>query len=471
MTPPSRQSEARPGPGPTTDLGNARRFARQYHDTVRYVPEWETWLRWDGTRWAPDRCNRALELGCEIPRLVLAEAQATRAQDARTRLTKWALASESASRIQAALSLAKADRRLVVTPERLDAYPHLLNTRSGTVDLRTGEVHDHDPAELHTRCTGVGLERGDRWPSRFLAFLERILPQPDVRAFVQRAIGYSATASVAEQVMVIAYGPGANGKSTLHNVLQLVLGDYAHQAAPDLLLTKRHDTHPTEVAALRGRRLVVATETNEGRRLDSALVKRLTGGDPISARFMRQDFFEFVPSHKLWLACNHLPRVADHSPAMWRRIRLVPFTVSIPAEERVPDLDRQLVAEEGPAILAWIVEGALAWRDQGLDPPPDVMLATETYRQTEDHVEQALDDVTVTGDGAAWESSKEIIDAYTRWCADNAIPEHQRVTAKALTDRLTARGATPDRRKVSGRTVRGWRGICLANRIPGGDPW
>jgi putative DNA primase/helicase len=454
-----------------TDLGNARRFAEAYSHTLRYVPEWERWLVWDGVRWDPDRANRALELACEIPRLLLAEAQATKDQDDRRRITKWALASESASRIKAAGGLAKGDPRLVATPEQLDAHPDLLNTPSGTVDLRTGELRDHDPGELHTMCTGVGLD-GDSRPARWLAFLERILPEPDVRAFLQRAVGYSATASVAEQVFFVCNGPGANGKSTLLNVLRLVLGDYAHQAAPDLLMAKRHDSHPTEVAALRGRRLVVAAETSEGRRLDSALVKRLTGGDPISARFMRMDFFEFVPSHKLWLATNHLPRVADHSPAMWRRVRLVPFTVAIPPEERVGDLDRQLVSEEGPAILRWVVEGALAWRAQGLAPPADVALATEAYRQTEDHVEQALDDVTAKGDAVAWASSKELMDAYNRWCAENGVPEQHRVTTKALGDRLAARGATPDRRKVKGRTVRGWRGVVLTTGFfDGGDGW
>jgi putative DNA primase/helicase len=461
------------GSGPSlTDLGNARRFAEAYFHTLRYVPEWERWLVWDGVRWDPDRSNRALELACEIPRLLLAEAQATKDQDTRRRITKWALASESASRINAAVALAKGDRRLVVTPECLDAHPHLLNTLSGTVDLRTGQVHDHDAAALHTKCTGVGLTYY-RPARRWLAFLERILPEPDVRAFLQRAVGYSATASVAEQVLFLCHGPGANGKSTLFNVLRLVLGDYAHQAAPDLLLTKRHDTHPTEVAALRGRRLVVATETSEGRRLDSALVKRLTGGDPVSARFMRQDFFEFLPSHKLWLGCNHLPRVADHSPAMWRRIRLVPFDVSIPPEERVADLDCQLVEEEGPAILAWIVEGALAWREHGLAAPADVALATESYRQTEDHVEQALADVVTKSDDVAFETSKDLMEAYVGWCSDNGIPEQHRVTAKALGERLAARGATADRRKIDGKTVRGWRGVALIStpRIPGGDAW
>ncbi len=455
---------------PPTDLGNARRFVDRYSGELRYVPEWDRWLAWDGTRWAPDRSNRALELACEIPRLVLAEAVEAAGQ-ARTDLTRWALASEAASRITAALNLAKADRRVVVTPERLDAHPDLLNTPAGTVDLRTGEVHGHDPDQLHTKRTGVPLGRG-RPPRRWLAFLERVLPDPDVRAFVQRAAGYSATASVAEQVLVVCHGSGANGKSTLFNVLRAVLGDYAHQAAPDLLLAKRSDNHPTEVAALRGRRLVVATETSEGRRLDDALVKRLTGGDAVSARFMRQDFFEFTPTHKLWLACNQLPRVADHSLAMWRRIRLVPFAVSIPAGERVRDLDAQLVEEEGPEILEWVLEGALSWRRHGLAPPADVELATEAYRQAEDQVEQALDDVLEESSpwaASAWESSKALMDAYGEWCEANGVPERHRVSAKELGQRLSARGAVAERKTVAGKVTRGWRGVCLVGRLTGPD--
>ncbi len=456
---------------PPTDLGNARRFVDRYHGDLRYVPERDRWLAWDGTRWAPDRSNRHLGLACEIPRLVLGEAQgATPA--ARPELTRWALTSEAAARINAAVALAKADPRVVVTPERLDAHPDLLNTPGGTIDLRTGEVRRHDPDELHTKSTGVAVGCCGRPAPRWLAFLERILPEPDVRAFVQRALGYSATASVAEQVLFVCHGPGANGKSTLFNVVRSVLGDYAHQAAPDLLLAKHSDSHPTEVAELAARRFVVATETSEGRRLDDALVKRLTGGDPVSARLMRQDFFTFTPTHKLWLGCNHLPRVADPSAAMWRRIRLVPFAVSIPPEDREQDLDHHLVEEEGPEILRWLVDGCLLWRRHGLAPPGDVELATEAYRQGEDHVEQALNDVLADPASSpwaaeGWESSKALMDAYSEWCEGNSVPERQRISAKALGQRLEARGAMADRKKVAGKVTRGWRGVCLAGRLTG----
>lgn len=455
-----------------TDLGNACRLVDSCGDALRYVPASGQWLAWDRARWATNDLNQALTAARTVPRLVLAEAERAvsrarsagdagdaRAWEKRARdLTAWAQRSESHQHVRAALALAEADRRVLVRPGDLDGDPDVLCAANGVVDLRTGELREHRRQDLHTKVTAVEYQPGEA--PGFAGFLARILPDRDLRQFVQRAIGYSATGHVSGQCLFLAHGSGANGKTTLLNVVRAVLGDYGAEGAPDLLIAKRHEQHPTELAMLKGCRFVSTVESRPGRRLDDALVKRLTGGDSLTARFMRRDFFTFTPTHSLWLACNHLPRIADHSAAMWRRLRAVPFGVVVPEGERRPDLDSVLVAEEGPAILAWIVAGAGEWYRTGLQPPLEVQLATEAYRQAEDHLGRFLETGCVMSPDAAATSS-ELADAYAAWCRENGVDERDRVTTRDLAQRLQAEGCRPTKLRRGGKLVRSWRGIGM----------
>jgi len=260
------------------------------------------------------------------------------------------------------------------------------------------------------------------------------------------------TASVSEQKLVIAYGGGANGKSTLITTLLHLMGDYAKQAAPDLLLAKKGETHPTELADLLGCRFVAGIEVDEGRRMAESLVKQMTGGDRMKARYMRQDFFEFAPTHKLWLAVNHRPAVRGTDHAMWRRICLVPFTVTIPDDKKDKDLPAKLQAEL-PGILNWAIAGCLAWQDGGLQPPDDVKNATNSYRDEMDVLAHWLEDCCVIYPGAT-ATAGSLYTSYSEWCGkggEQALPQ------RTFGLRLAERGYE---QKKSG-SIRSWKGLGL----------
>jgi putative DNA primase/helicase len=282
------------------------------------------------------------------------------------------------------------------------------------------------------------------------AFIERILPDPEVRTFVQRAVGYSLTGSTAEQVLFVAHGDGANGKSTLLRVVGAILGDYATIAPHDLLIQTRHEPHPTGIATLHGARFASAVETEADARLAEAQVKQLTGGDPLTARRMREDWWTFLPTHKLWLAANHRPRITGEDHAIWRRIRLVPFTETIPPAEQDPNLPDKLAAEL-PGILAWAVEGCLDWQAHGLDAPPAVVAAIADYRLAEDWLHRFTEDRDLAfGEGSI--PTAALMDHYRSWCLDTG---ERAIGTKAFGAKLRSRGAEPFRTGQG----RYWRGI------------
>jgi putative DNA primase/helicase len=286
------------------------------------------------------------------------------------------------------------------------------------------------------------------------AFLDRIMAgnQKLIR-YLQKAAGYSLTGDVSEQAFFIPYGSGANGKSVFLTTLLAVLGDYGIQAPPDLLMVKQGERHPTELADLKGARLVVAIESEEGKRLAESLVKQLTGGDKIKARRMREDFWGFDATHKLWLATNHKPIIRGSDYAIWRRIRLIPFNVTIPPEEQ----DKQLPAklqQELPGILRWAVEGCLVWQREGLGEPPEVRAATESYRAEMDVIATFLNGCCIVNP-LAKAKVKDLYQAYVEWCKENnEYPLSQRV----LGTRLLERGF---KQRKGAKGQRFWLGIGL----------
>jgi putative DNA primase/helicase len=319
---------------------------------------------------------------------------------------------------------------------------------NGTIDLHTGELHPHKREDLITKLAPVEYDAEAVAPN-FEAFLEQVLPSEELRRFVQRAIGYSLTGDVSEQVLLFMYGAGANGKSTLINAVLSMLGDYGMQAAPELL-TAKQGTHPTELADLQGARLAASVEVEDGRRLAESLVKQLTGGDRIKARFMRQDFFEFEPTHKVILAANHKPTIRGTDHAIWRRIKLIPFEVTIPKAKQDPRLFAKLRGEL-PGILAWAVRGCLEWQRDGLGEPEEVRKATEAYRAEMDVLAAYIDERCWLGANAEAQA-KPLFDDYRSWCdANGERSESQRRFAT----RLAERGL--EKEKVGG--VVKWYGI------------
>jgi putative DNA primase/helicase len=296
--------------------------------------------------------------------------------------------------------LARSDRRLAATIDQWDADPWQLNTPQGVVDLTIGQARPHIPEDYFTKITAVG-PRGNC--PRFLSFLERITGgDSELVAYIQRVLGYGLTGLTREHALFFGYGTGANGKSVLLSTVAGVLGDY-HKAAPiETFTASNADRHPTDLASLRGARLVTATETEEGRRWAESRIKQLTGGDTVAARFMRQDFFEYRPQFKLIIAGNHKPSLRSVDEAIRRRFHLIPFAVTIPPEERDSDLADKLKAE-WPGILAWMIEGCVEWQAECLRPPAAVVEATDAYLTAEDAMAAWLDE-KCERDQNAWPS-------------------------------------------------------------------
>ncbi len=426
-----------------TDSGNAERLVEAYGDELRFCHAWAKWFCWDARRWHLDDSGHPMQLSKIVARRIRIEAMAATEPDLGEQLAKWTKASESRGKRQAMVELAKYEPGIAIQLDELDLDPWLLNCMNGTLDLRTGKLRAHDRADNLTKLVPHHYDPAAGCPL-WLAFLERILPNPEVRAFVQRAVGWSLTADVSAQVFFFCYGLGANGKSTFLNVLQKMLGtDFAIQAAPELLLARRERSHPTDQADLFRIRLAVCTEIGAGRSLDEVTVKQLTGGDKIRARRMREDFWEFSPTHHIWIAANHKPIVRGTDEAIWRRILLVPFEVTIPEAERDPKLLDSLAAEM-PGILAWAVGGCEQWLQQGgLHPPDAVLLATKEYQDEMDVVGGFVGECCKVHQGASTPASV-LYAAYQAWAAANS---EEPVNQKTFGVRLTERGHQRKKRR------------------------
>lgn len=394
-----------------TDLANAERYKKRNADRVRYVPPWDGYIVNVGSHWKLDEgkvyCRR---LAQAVARVVWAEVGATGTADA----IKFAKRTASRSGMDAMIHCAVPD--LAINPADLDADPMLLNCRNCTVDLRTGKPRPHQRTDYLTKVTTADYLESAVCPI-FDAFLVDVIPSPDVRAFLQRYFGYCLTGSVKEQVIGIFHGCGANGKTTLLNAIQNPLGDYASQAPSSLLTVKKSEQHPTEIASLFGKRLVVASETEAGERLAESLVKSLTGGDPITARRMRENFWTFLPTHKLILGTNNKPKIRGRDHAIWRRILLVPFNEVFDGSRKDPTLPEKL-ASEASGILRWCVEGCLAWQRDGLNPPEEVRAAVREYRSSEDTIGRFVRDVCVVGSSDFTVKFSDLYAALERWCDD-----------------------------------------------------
>jgi putative DNA primase/helicase len=390
-------------------------------------------------------------LAKETVRRIYREASDEEDEDRRKALAKHARASESETRIRAMVELAKSE--IPVSPDELDADPWLLNTKNGTIDLRTGQLRDHKREDLITKLAPVEFATNAEAPA-WEAFLERVLPGEELRRFVRRAAGYSATGNTSEQCMFIHHGPGANGKSTFQETVSAALGDYAMRTPTETLLVKRPGGVPNDVARLKGARFVTASETEEGRRLAESLVKDLTGQDTISARFMWAEWFDFKPTHALHLSTNHKPEIRGTDAAIWRRIRLVPWAVTIPPAEQDKKLPEKL-RDELPGVLAWIVRGCAEWQREGLRAPEEVRQATQAYRAEMDVLAAFLADCCLrAADEEAF--AGELWGAWKRWCEEAG---EQAGSQKRFGGRLAERGFLNHRDSKTGRKV--WSGLSL----------
>lgn len=358
-----------------TDTANARRLVNRFGATVRYSHVWKTWMVWDGRRWKTDDEGTPMELSRLVARDVLREASECNDASVRSSLVDWAERSEKVDRRKAMIVCAQSEKGIPLRHTELDQHPMLFNAANGTIDLETGRTRPFQQSDMMTKLCPTAYEPAAKCPT-WDKFLERVFPDPDTRAYVQRLAACCLTGDVSDHAIVLALGDGANGKTTFFKTLQLMFSRaYAIQIAGDLLLAKQQRGHPTELADLFGVRLAIGTETNRNQEFDEALIKQLTGGDLLRVRRMREDFWEFESTHKLVLITNHMPRFRA-TEAMARRIHLLRFDVTIPKTERNRHLMKALAAEH-EGILAWCMRGVPDWRLNGLNPPADMQVPLE----------------------------------------------------------------------------------------------
>lgn len=363
-----------------SDIANAKRLATRHGKDLKFTPE-RGWHVWDGRRWAVD--DRGLEVQARAKDTAIAifdEIKDAKDRDARMQHAKR---SQSKSSVESMIWLARSEPGIPARLTDFDKDGWLLNVRNGTLNLRTGELRPHAREDLISNLVGVDFDfeaECDLWD----AFLWRVTDRNDeLYAYLRRFVGYLLVGDTSDQSLHFLYGLGANGKSVFCEVLMRLLGDYAMAASPDMIMLRRHGGIPNDIARLRGVRAALMNETAQGAKFDEAKLKDLTGGDTLTARFLHQEFFDFKPSHRIVIRGNHKPAIAGTDEGIWRRLRILPFTVQIPADEQDRDLLRKLEGEL-PDILNWALRGCKEWQADGLQPPPIVTAAVNQYREESD---------------------------------------------------------------------------------------
>jgi putative DNA primase/helicase len=441
-----------------TDLGNAERFVDTFGDVVLWCPARKAWLLWDGTRWAFDQRGAIRKLAHKVARGIYGDAVNEPDESKQREIAKFARASQNEARIGAMLNEAKP--YLAVAMEELDLDPWLINCQNGTLDLRTGKLRAHEPADRITKLIPEDYDAGAPCP-RFKQFLKETLVDEAVISFVKRYSGYTLTGITRERLLAILYGFGKNGKTTLVELLRDVMGDYATNTDTETLLMKRYQGVGNDVAALKGARFVSAAEVEQGRRLAESKVKQLTGRDTVTARFLFGEPFNFTPEFKLWLSTNNKPVIQGTDDAIWDRIRLIPFTQRFDGARQDPKLSEKL-RRELAGVLAWMVEGCLEWQEHGLGEPESVRAATDQYRAEMDTLAAFLDEECVIASGSRV-LAEHLYQSYAMWCDKSG---ERKEPKKAFVGRLQERGFKR-RRETSG--VNKGRYIWLGIGFRSGD--
>ena len=439
-------------PDTLTEASAARRFTEQYAERLRHDFSRSRWVVWSKHYWRPDNNGQVVRLALDAVRLWQQQAVIDISDvNRRAAVLQWAMGFERRAKLESLLGLARNFEPLADAGDRWDMDPWLLGCPNGVVDLRTGELRDGRPEDRITMQTGVPFDPAATCPRWELFMREIFGGDEDLVDYEWRALGYSLTGVTSEQVLFLEHGAGANGKGTKANVVRSVLGDYADNLQfATLEFQQRGGGIPNDLAALAGKRYVTAAETNDGTRLNEARVKALTGGDPITARFLHAEFFTFKPAAKFWLQFNHRPVVRDDSYGFWRRIRMVPFTQSFPVDG---SLEPTLLAE-GPGVLAWMVRGCLEWQARGLGAPGVVCEATETYRSDSDILSQFVEEALEL-DEASEVGAADLFRHYQEWAKRTGFAERQQLSPQAFGRRAAERF-----RRV--KTREGWvyRGIA-----------
>lgn len=427
------------------DIGNAQRLIRQHGNKLRFVVN-VGWHAWDGCRWSRDEGDIvARRLAHETAKSIFVEcAHLSNPDDAKAR-AKWAISSGYSPRLSG--MLAQSEPYLALAPDDLDRDPWLFNCANGTIDLRTSLLRAHDPADLITKISPVIYDPTAQCPKWTKALDDIFAGDEAMVEFVQRALGYSLTGITREHVLFILHGSGSNGKSVLLETVAEIFADYCRQCPSDTFTAKDKTGSgiSNDIARLAGSRLVSVVETDQERRLAEGLVKQATGGDRMAARYMHQEFFEFTPKFKLWLATNHKPRIRGTDHGIWRRIRLLPFSVTFHDPDKAPsgepiknDQLSDELKKELPGILAYMVRGCADWQSFGLQPPVAVESATDAYRTAQDSLKSFLEDCCECAHDKTATVSL-LYDVYKKWTTANG---ENPLSGKAFGDKLEEKGFT-----------------------------
>lgn len=450
-------TEQRPAQPIYSDIYNGEQFVADYAGRATFCPEHNCWYLWDGKTWQRDiKCIETIELAKATTKRMMLEAESVE-EEFRKIAKAHAKSSATSGKLEAMLFCARSEKGMSRSASKFDQHDYLLTVANGTIDLERGELLPHNPDHLMTKQAKIKFDRDAKCP-RWIQFLEEIFAgDTDLIRYMQRLVGYSLTGSVKEQGLWVFWGSGCNGKSLFTNVLHDLLGDYYHRCDPELFVEGRARSAgqaSPHIVALKGARVAIASETKAGAKLAETALKELTGGDQLTGRQLHAEPQQFYPSHKLILLTNHRPRVTQ-DPALWRRLRLVPFSVSFEGRE-----DRELgrkLRQELEGILAWAVEGCLEWQRDGLRTPDKVKTATEEYKREEDVLGQFLEDRCTADPTNQFDrvSTDELFNGFVGWMKSNQYRDMY--TQKRFTGELEARGY--QRFKTKGRMF--WNGIRL----------
>lgn len=443
----------------STDLGNARRVHALYGSSIHWVPHWSTWLIWDSKYWKRDIAKAVEQLAHQMVDQLLLAAINISDDDKRKQMIKFALSAQSRSSIDNMLAVAKAIPNVSIDHSVLDADYWLFNVLNGTIHLKTGNLQPHSKKDMLTRMIPITYDPNAKAP-KWLAFLNIIFQRDDqLIDYVQRAVGYSLTGDTGEDCLQFAYGSGGNGKSTFFAVLEKLFGAYAHKAPSSMLTASKFEGIPVDVADLQGKRLVVASEISKGVRWNEAKLKDLTGGDRLTARYMRSNPFTFDPTHKLWIYGNYKPIVTGADPGIWRRMRLIPFLFQIPDEMKHRAFELELLPEL-PGILNWAIEGCLNWQKYGLEPPQAVSGATRDYQEEMDRLQTYIDEFCIAHVNAKT-TFKDLYNHYTNYCNNAA---EYKIEKREFRERLERKGYTLKNGTGNALYVFGLRTLTLEER-------
>lgn len=412
-----------------TDLGNAERLIYKYGKRIRYNNAFKKWYLWNGKQWIQDDTNQIQQCAKRTVRSIYAEVANEEDDRIRNAIKKHASTSESRRGIESMIALAQSE--VPILPDDLDKDKWLFNCANGVVNLKTGEFLKHNRDFYMSKISPISYDPAAKCPL-WMKFLEDIMQDEDGNVkqdlinFLQKSIGYALTGDTSEQVIFFLYGTGKNGKSTFLDTIRHLFGDYGKQASTESFTVRKNDSARSDLAALKGARLVGASESEEGARLAESLIKQLTGGEPIQARFLYGNPFEYKPDFKIFFTTNHKPVIKGSDEGIWRRIRLIPFTVTIPKEKMDKHLPDKLLQQEMSGILNWAVKGCLKWQKEGLGNPKEIQEATDGYRHEMDSIGNFIKDSCVVHEASKC-FLKDLYYRYERWCDETGESQFSKV--------------------------------------------